>query len=179
MGGLNVIDVGKVRIPLLRSRVRERVLAKGFVLAWRMQSVHVSVEEWSCVEGVRTVRRWVARCRGWARRSCDRQLTGCNVSWCWLVASEELEEEVAHDHVRVLWKLVSPWALKTSFTMSFENQFHHKPWFAHCFNCCSTRTQRFSQNWVTFCVCSILCIFMKTYIPCSCKPCMPTVTAHL
>ena len=45
MGGLNVIDVGRARIPLLQSRVRERVLAKGLVLAWRMQSVHVSVEE--------------------------------------------------------------------------------------------------------------------------------------
>ena len=55
MGGLNVIDVGRARIPLLQSRVR--VLAKGSVLAWRMQSVHVSVEELSCVEGVHTVRR--------------------------------------------------------------------------------------------------------------------------
>ena len=120
MWGLNVIDVGRARIPLLQSRVREIVFAKGLVLAWRMQIVLVSVEECSCVEGVPTVRRWVVRCRGWVRRSCDRQLTGCNVSLCWLVASEELEEEVAHDHVRVLWTLVSPWALKTSFTINFS-----------------------------------------------------------
>ena len=32
------------------------------------------------------------------RRSCDRDLTVCSLFWLGLVASAELEEEVAHDH---------------------------------------------------------------------------------
>ena len=35
------------------------------------------------------------------RRGCDRQLTICSLLWAGPVANEELEEEVAHDHVYV------------------------------------------------------------------------------
>ena len=36
------------------------------------------------------------------RGSCDRQLTVYSLFWLRLVTNEELEEEIAHDHVYVL-----------------------------------------------------------------------------
>ena len=36
------------------------------------------------------------------RRSCDTELTICSLPWLGPVANEELEEEVARDHVYVI-----------------------------------------------------------------------------
>ena len=47
------------------------------------------------------------------RRSCDRELTVCSLFSLEPVASEELEEEAAHDHVCVL-------SLRTSFAVHAE-----------------------------------------------------------
>ena len=54
MGGLNVTDVRRERIPLLWSTGGETALVKD---CWsKMGGMHVSTEERSCLEGMCTVR---------------------------------------------------------------------------------------------------------------------------
>lgn len=49
--------VRRERNPLLWSTVAERALAKGVSLAWGIQSVCVSADQQSCLEGMFTMRR--------------------------------------------------------------------------------------------------------------------------
>ena len=58
-----------------------------------------------CLQKSEAARKGCTQCQGQRnrqemsqRRSCDRQLTVCNLFWLGPVRNEELAEEVAHDH---------------------------------------------------------------------------------
>lgn len=74
MGGLNVTDVGRERIPLLWSTVNEGPLANGYVRSSMRGAKYLCVfaEERSCLERVHTVRRSQRRQKINQRRRCDR-----------------------------------------------------------------------------------------------------------
>ena len=56
MGGMNVMDVRREIIPSLWSTVREGAFAKSSSFTMGDTKHRVSAEEWSCLEGVYTVR---------------------------------------------------------------------------------------------------------------------------